>query len=167
MFYLCKKILTERYGCVIISKSSYWKFEREESMVPAQRRQFVIRKRLAWPIRKTTHNFEFEWLCLHSAQCLKEQRWSTVAASVVSTGAIGPSVHPLDETSADLSLSSQRVRLMLITSTQESVSRSCWVVFFFCLSLPDRNLETSVRIHFQVRRDRLDVTDGIEYKGRY
>ena len=31
---------------------------------------------------------------------------------------------------AGLSLSSQRVRLMLITSTQGSVSRSCWVVFF-------------------------------------
>ena len=129
-------------------KSSCWKFEREESMAPAQRRQFVIRKRLAWPMRKATHNFEYEWLCLHPAQCLKEQRWSTVAASVVSTGAIGPSVHPPDEAPAGLSLSSQRVRLMLITSTQGSVSRSCWVVFFFWLSLPDRNLETSVRIHF-------------------
>ena len=51
-----------------------------------------------------------------------------------------------DEAPAGLSLSSQRVRLMLITSTQGSVSRSCWVVFFW-LSLPDRNLETSVRIH--------------------
>ena len=67
---------------------------------------------------------------------------------MVSTGAIGPSVHPPDEAPAGLSLSSQRVRLMLITSTQGSVSRSCWVVFFFCLSLPDRNLETTVRIHF-------------------
>ena len=76
------------------------------------------------------------------------QRWSTVAASVVSTGAIGPSVHPPDEAPAGLSLSSQRVRLMLITSTQRSVPRSCWVVFFFPLSLPDRNLETSMRIHF-------------------
>ena len=35
---------------------------------------------------------------------------------------------------------------MLITSTQRSVPRSCWVVFF-PLSLPDRNLETSTRIH--------------------
>ena len=95
-----------------------------------------------------THKIEFERLCLHSVRCLKEQRWSTVAVSVVSTGAIGPSVHPPDEAPAGLSLSSQRVRLMLITSTQRSVLRSCWVVFFFSLSLPDRNLETSMRIHF-------------------
>ena len=67
---------------------------------------------------------------------------------MVSTGAIGPSVHPPDEAPAGLSLSSQRVRLMLITSTQRSVPRSCWVVFFFPLSLLDRNLETSMRIHF-------------------
>ena len=67
---------------------------------------------------------------------------------MVSTGAIGPSVHPPDEAPAGLSLSSQRVRLMLITSTQRFVPRSCWVVFFFLpLSLPDRNLETSMRIH--------------------
>ena len=98
-------------------------------------------------MRKATHNFEFERLCLHPVRCLKGQRWSTVAASVVSTGAIGPSVHPPDEAPAGLSLSSQRVRLMLITSTQRSVPRSCWVVFF-PLSLPDRNLETSMRIHF-------------------
>ena len=78
---------------------------------------------------------------------MKGQRWSTVAASVVSTGAIGPSVHPPDEAPAGLSLSSQRVRLMLITSTQRSVPRSGWVSFF-PLSLPDRNLETSMRIHF-------------------
>ena len=88
-------------------------------------------------------------MCLHPVRCWKGQRWSTVAASVVSTGAIGPSVHPPDEAPAGLSLSSQRVRLMLITSTQRSVPRSCWVVFFFfSLSLPDRNLETFMRIHF-------------------
>ena len=83
----------------------------EESMAPAQRWQFVILRRLAWPMRKATHNFEFEWLCLHPVWSLKGQRWSTVAASVVSTGAIGPSVHPPDEAPAGLSLSSQRVRL--------------------------------------------------------
>ena len=50
-------------------------------------------------------------------------------------------VHPPDEAPAGLSLSSQRVRLMLITSTQGSVSRSCWVVFFFdsvCLIVTSR-----------------------------
>ena len=47
---------------------------------------------------------------------------------------------------AGLSLPSQRVRLSLSTSTQRSVQQSEWVVFF-SLSLPDRNLETSMRIH--------------------
>ena len=63
---------------------------------------------------------------------------------MVSTGAIGPSVHPPDEAPAGLSLSSQRLRLLLITSTQRSVPRCCWVGFFFPLSLPDRNLVTSM-----------------------
>ena len=47
---------------------------------------------------------------------------------------------------AGLSLPSQRVRLSLSTSTQRSMQQSEWVVFF-SLSLPDRNLETSMRIH--------------------
>ena len=39
------------------------------------------------------------------------------------------------------------MRLSLSTSTQRSMQQSEWVVFF-SLSLPDRNLETSMRIHF-------------------
>ena len=87
-------------------------------------------------------------MCLHPVRCLKGQRWSTVAASVVSTGAIGPSVHPPDEAPAGLSLSSQRVRLMLITSTQRSVPRSCWVVFFHsvCLIVTSRPSRESTSI---------------------
>ena len=47
-----------------------------------------------------------------------------------------------------LSLSSQRVRLMLITSTQGSVSRSCWVVFFdsICLIVTSRPPWESISI---------------------
>ena len=52
------------------------------------------------------------------------------ARSPMNSWPIRPSVHPPDEAPAGLSLSSQRVRLMLITSTQRSVPRSCWVVFF-------------------------------------
>ena len=114
-------------------------------------------RRLAQPRRKMTRVFEMcsqlerfvspprHPLCLR----LKAQHMSTVAASVVTTGAIGPSAHLPDEAPAGLSLSSQRVRLKLSTSTQRSILQSEWVVFFFSvLSLPDHDFETSVRFHF-------------------
>ena len=95
-------------------------------------------------MRKVTHKIEFErlchhfvrCLCVHPDRCLKGQRWSTVAASVVSTGAIRPSVHPPDEAPAGLSLSSQRVRLLLITSTQK-VRATKLLGSFFLICAPD------------------------------
>ena len=97
---------------------------------------FLLRPptRNSWVCRMWTGQRVTNLSNLERTQCFKEQRWSTVAASVVSTGAIGPSVHPPDEAPAGLSLSSQRVRLMLITSTQGSVHEVCWVVLFFFLT---------------------------------
>ena len=67
---------------------------------------------------------------------------------MVSTGAIGPSVHPPDEAPAGLSLSSQAGAIVAHYEHSEVCATKLLGSFFFPISLPDRNLETSMRIHF-------------------
>ena len=65
---------------------------------------------------------------------------------VVTIGAIGPSA--FCEAPAGLSLSSQRVRLKLSTSTEGFMLQSYQAVFFFSAEIASSWLETSVRFHF-------------------
>ena len=130
---------------------------REESMAPVANMTSLIRdtEKISLTHAQGDTKIEFERLCphfvrrlcLHPVRCLKGQRWSTVAASVVSTGAIGPPAHPPV-------WGARRPELVqpagaIVTHYEHSeVCATKLLGSFFPLSLPDRNLETSMRIHF-------------------
>ena len=91
------------------------------------------------------HRSETNGIVERAVRRVKE---GTSAVLVVSTGAIGPSVHPPDEAQAGPELVQPAGAIAAHYEHSEVCATKLLGRFFFPLSLPDRNLETSMRIHF-------------------